>query len=121
MQYFKVNFQYSEYIYCANIAHAENIDAVNDHYSKYPWVSVKAATDNEVRAAKRKGMPIVEIKPETVADKLQRMIATEDGVIHEIERDIAGTADPGELKSMLDSLNWHKGYRDGIAVALNTI
>lgn len=66
-KYYKVSFQYSESVYCSNIAHAETVEDVEAHYSKYPWVSVSEAADCEVRAAQRKGMPIVEcdhIEPE---------------------------------------------------------
>ena len=61
-KYFSVTFEYSENVYCSNIAHAETAEAVNAHYSKYDWVSVEECEDYEVEAARRKGMPIVEIE-----------------------------------------------------------
>ena len=62
-KYFAVSFKYSESVYCSNIAHAETAEAVNAHYSKYEWVSVRECEDYEVETARRKGMPIVEIEP----------------------------------------------------------
>lgn len=61
-KYFYVSFQYSESTYCTNIAHAETAEAVEAHYSKYAWVSVREAEDHEVETAKRKGIPIIEIE-----------------------------------------------------------
>ena len=34
-KYYKVSFQYSESVYCANIAHAETAADVEAYYSKY--------------------------------------------------------------------------------------
>lgn len=61
-KYYKVSFQHSENIYCANIAHAESVEAVEAHYSKYAWYSVSEASECDVASAQRKGMPIVEIE-----------------------------------------------------------
>ena len=62
-KYFNVSFQYSESVYCANIAHAESAEAVEAHYSaKYEWCKVSEATAADVEEAKRKGKPIVEIE-----------------------------------------------------------
>ena len=61
-QYFKVSFQYSEYVYCANIAIAESIDDVNREYSQYTWYSVKPATECDVQEAREKHMPVIEIE-----------------------------------------------------------
>lgn len=64
-QYFNVNFQYSESVYCANIAHAETAADVEAYYSsKYTWVSVSPAADYEVEEARRRGKPIVELDPQ---------------------------------------------------------
>lgn len=69
-KYFAVSFKYSESVYCSNIAHAETAEAVNAHYSKYEWVSVRECEDYEVETARRKGMPIVEIEtPEAVTEE----------------------------------------------------
>ena len=59
-KYFNVSFQYSESVYCANIAHAETAEDVAAHYSKYEWVKITEAQDYEVESAQRKGMPVVE-------------------------------------------------------------
>lgn len=62
-KYFNVSFQYSESVYCTNIAHAESAEAVEAHYSaKYEWCKVSEATAADVEEAKRKGKPIVEIE-----------------------------------------------------------
>ena len=55
-----VTFQWSETIYCVNIA-IGTIDAINKHYSKYQWFSLRAATEYDIEEAKRKGMPIVKV------------------------------------------------------------
>lgn len=69
-KYFAVSFKYSEGVYCSNTAHAETAEAVNAHYSKYEWVSVRECEDYEVETARRKGMPIVEIEtPEAVTEE----------------------------------------------------
>lgn len=59
-----VSFQYSETIYCTNIAAAEDINDVREHYSKYKWFDIKEASESEIESAKRKGMPVIEIEPE---------------------------------------------------------
>lgn len=58
--WFKVSFKYSENVYCTNLCFAESKEKAEEHYSKkYEWVSVTPATDSEVNACKRKGMPII--------------------------------------------------------------
>lgn len=62
-KYFNVSFQYSDDVFCANIAHAESAEAVEKHYSeKYEWCKVSEATAADVEEAQRKGKPIVEIE-----------------------------------------------------------
>ena len=62
-KYFNVSFQYSEGVFCANIAHAESAEAVEKHYSeKYEWCKVSEATAADVEEAQRKGKPIIEIE-----------------------------------------------------------
>lgn len=65
MKYYAVSYQYSANVYCANIAQAESREAVERHYSNHAWFSVKEASEGEVAAARRKGMPFVVIEPET--------------------------------------------------------
>ena len=61
-KYFAVSFKKSEDIYCSNIVCAENIKAVEAHYSKkYEWVSVRKCKKDEVKEAICKGKPIVEL------------------------------------------------------------
>lgn len=62
-KYFNVSFQYSDDVFCANIAHAESAEDVEKHYSeKYEWCKVSEATAADVEEAQRKGKPIVEIE-----------------------------------------------------------
>ncbi len=62
-KYFNVSFQYSENVYCANIAHAESAEAVEAHYSeKYEWCKISEATAADVEEAQRRGKPIIEIE-----------------------------------------------------------
>ena len=77
-KYFNVSFQYSESVYCANIAHAESAEAVEAHYSaKYEWCKVSESTAADVEEAQRKGKPIVEIetpkKPKTARAEWESM------------------------------------------------
>lgn len=65
--YFKVSFEYSEGIYCTNMAHAESAADVEKSYSKYNWCSVREAAPYELDEAKGKGMPIIEIEHEEPA------------------------------------------------------
>ena len=77
-QYFNVTFQYSESVYCANIAHAETAADVEAHYSsKYAWVSVSPAADYEVEQARRRGKPIVEIEPQPGAQRRVQIVDDE--------------------------------------------
>lgn len=73
-KYFNVSFQYSESVYCANIAHAESAEDVLAHYSaKYAWCTVSEATAADVEEAQRKGKPIVEIEtPAAEADTVRQ-------------------------------------------------
>lgn len=58
---YKVSFEYSDGVFCTNIAIAESEEAVRKQYSKYPWVSVRECADYELEEARRKGMPIITI------------------------------------------------------------
>lgn len=55
-----VSFQYSENVYCTNLA-IGTYEAVEKEYSKYPWYLIKEATTVQVEEAKRKGMPIINL------------------------------------------------------------
>lgn len=96
-QYFKVSFQYSESVYCSNIAHAETAAEVEAHYSKYAWAAVEPAADWEVEAAARRGMPIVEIEPKPVEEE------QEDKEMNVYEKMVE------ELKARNDRSAWNKG------------
>lgn len=69
---YKVTFKYSDSVYCSNIARAENENDVRARYSKkYEWVDIQPGTDSDLRAAERKGMPIVDcehIEPAPAAE-----------------------------------------------------
>lgn len=76
-KYYKVSFQYSESVYCANIAHAESVEAVEAHYSKYSWYSVSECEEMELKSARRRGMPIVEVEtaqPEEAAQQINSLM-----------------------------------------------
>lgn len=60
-KYFAVSFKYSETVYCSNIAHAETAEAVEAHYSKYEWVSVRECEKYEVEEARRRGKAVVNV------------------------------------------------------------
>lgn len=73
-KYFNISYQYSESVYCANIAHAESAEAVEAHYSaKYEWCKVSEATAADVEEAQRKGKPIVEIETATARAEWESM------------------------------------------------
>ena len=77
-KYFAVSFEYSESVFCSNIAHAETAEAVEAHYSKYEWVSVRECENHEVETARRKGMPIVEIEtPEAITEEVETITEEE--------------------------------------------
>ena len=61
MNKYKVSFQHSENIYCSNIAIAETIQDVENHYNKYNWYNIDEATEYDIKEAERKGMPIITI------------------------------------------------------------
>lgn len=62
MTLYYVTFKYSDNTYCSNLALAEDVETVKEHYgSKYPWHDIRPATDNEIAMAIRKDMPIVKL------------------------------------------------------------
>ena len=74
-KYYCVSFQYSENVYCANIAHAETVEDIKAHYSKYEWVSVTDCKGYELENAQRKGMPIIEIENrKAVTEKIEKSL-----------------------------------------------
>lgn len=99
-QYFNVSFQYSESVYCANIAHAETVADVEAHYSKYAWVSVSPAADYEVEEARRRGKPIVEVDPQPVEEPKGEQ---EEKTMTVFEKITA------ELEARKDRSAWDKG------------
>ena len=99
-QYFNVSFQYSESVYCANIAHAETVADVEAHYSEYAWVSVSPAADYEVEEARRRGKPIVEVDPQPVEEPKGEQ---EEKTMTVFEKMIT------ELEARKDRSAWDKG------------
>lgn len=72
-KYFNVSFQYSENVFCANIAHAESAEAVEAYYSKkYEWCKVSEATAADVEEAQRRGKPIIKIESTKKAETKQK-------------------------------------------------
>ena len=61
MKFYQVSFQWSDNVYCANIAEAESAEKVAEEYKKYGWYSIKEASAYDVEEARIKGMPIVRI------------------------------------------------------------
>ena len=99
-QYFNVSFQYSESVYCANIAHAETVADVEAHYSKYAWVSVSPAADYEVEEARRRGKPIVEVDPQPVEEPKEEQEGKTMTVFEKMT---------AELEARKDRSAWDKG------------
>lgn len=99
-KYYKVSFQYSESVYCANIAHAETAADVEAHYNKYAWYSVKEAAAYEVEEATRKGMPIIEIEPVKVEEEEQEENTMKKNIIDQIKK---------EVEARTERSAWSKG------------
>lgn len=99
-KYYKVSFQYSESVYCANIAHAETAADVEAHYNKYAWYSVKEAAAYEVEEATRKGMPIIEIEPVKVEEEEQEENTMKENIIDQIKK---------EVEARTERSAWSKG------------
>ena len=62
-KYFNVSFQMEQDgFYHSNIAHAETVEDVKEHYSKYHQiVAITEASEGDIQEAQRKGKPIVEV------------------------------------------------------------
>lgn len=69
--YYKVTFEHSENVYCTNIAIADSMEAVKDHYSKYSWSNVRECAEWEVEEGKTKGMPIITIETKEEPEKAE--------------------------------------------------
>lgn len=80
MKNYKVTFQYSETIYCSNIAVAETKEEVEKYYSKYAWYKVNEATEWDIKEAEMKGMPVITIerKEEKKMSKKANITAVEN-------------------------------------------
>ncbi len=91
-KYYSVSFKYSETTYCTNIAHSENTEAVNAHYSKYEWVNVTECGESEAETAKRKGMPIVEIESKQEVENMNEFTEIKKEVTQDSEIRKSNTA-----------------------------
>ncbi len=62
-KYYNVSYHHGGGVYCANIAHAENMEVVYKRYSAlYDQVVVRDdCTEWDIKDAKRRGKPIVEV------------------------------------------------------------
>lgn len=69
--YYKVTFEHSENVFCTNIAIADSVEAVKDHYSKYSWVNVRECAEWEVEEGKTKGMPVITIETKEEQEKVE--------------------------------------------------
>lgn len=108
-QYFNVSFQYSEDVYCANIAHAETAADVEAHYSnKYAWVSVSPAADYEVDEARRRGKPIIEIESQPVEKTEENTARTAEQVTAEIIEFFSNNEDV--FNDCIEELDSYNGY-----------
>lgn len=101
-KYFSVSFQYSANVYCTNIAHAESVEDVERHYSKYGRVDVSDSTDYDIETARKKGMPIVEIEPAGGEEKREQQADMERAT------SILATA-RHTLETRNDRSAWNKG------------
>lgn len=61
-KHYNVSYQYSESVFCSNVAHAESIEAVEEYYSGYSWCNISECDEWELEAALRRGTPIVEVE-----------------------------------------------------------
>lgn len=58
--YYYITFLNGDF-YHSNIAAAENVNAVVDHYNRYKIINIRPAEMWEISAAEKKHMPIVEL------------------------------------------------------------
>lgn len=70
--YYNVSFEYSESVYCSNIAHAETAEDVERYYSeKYNWVKVTEASEHDVKNALERGKPVIEVEHIETAEETE--------------------------------------------------
>jgi len=69
--YYNVSFEHSESVYCSNIAHAESVEDVERHYSKYSWVKVTEASEHDVKNALERGKPVIEVEHIETAEETE--------------------------------------------------
>ena len=54
-----VSFRYSEKVHCTNIVITDDIEKIDEHYSKYEWFTYRKCEDWEYDSYKRLGMPVL--------------------------------------------------------------
>ena len=109
-KYFTVSFQYSETTYCTNIAHSESVEAVENEYSKYQWYKISEATEAEVEAAKRKGMPVIEIESKKEDSKMGTYSINQE--LNGIEIKFDSKPDEATLDALKGSgFRWHRAKK----------
>lgn len=87
MKYYNVSFQYSESVYCSNVAHAETVEDVEKHYSGYTWVKVSEASEYDVKDAQRRGKPIIECPHIEDEEQTEEPAAEEAEAVEETTED----------------------------------
>lgn len=115
MTKYRVTFQYSETIYCTNIAIAENIQDVENHYKTRAWYHIEEATDGDIREAERKGMPIITIEhiEETKEEKEEdNNMEERTRTIEEIKEEIRTYFEENEeeYNEVIEDLDSWNGY-----------
>lgn len=108
-KYYSVSFQYSESVYCSNIAHAETVEDVENHYKKYSWFKITEATAADVEAAQRKEMPIVEVEHmEETTEKEGENTMTRETAIEAIKTYFEENEE--EFNEAIEELDSYNGY-----------
>lgn len=111
---YKVSFQYSEYVFCTNIAIAECKEDVEKHYSNYAWFSIAEATTEDVKEAERKGMPIVTIEhaeeqaEATEERKEEKTMMTREAAVDAVLDYFKENEE--EFNSAIEALDSYNGY-----------
>ena len=110
MTNYKVSFQYSEYVYCTNIAIAENIQDVENHYKSRAWYHIEEATESDIKEAEKKGMPIIII--EHIEENQEDEEMEEKRTVEEIKEEIKAYFEENEeeFNEVIEDLDSWDGY-----------
>lgn len=112
MTKYRVTFQYSETIYCTNIAIAENIQDVENHYKARAWYHIEEATEGDIREAERKGMPIITIEHIEEEKEEDNNMEERTRTIEEIKEEIKAYFEENEeeYNEVIEDLDSYNGY-----------